>query len=310
MNKTLDTSTLIMELQQNHTKAKQDLKNTLSIYLSALITNHELLEEYFDTLRHDPKLSLSTKKSLDQYLITHKSLQQVTNEIQEKLPILTNMNNTLATLLSKIKLNTSKITPIFSQQSITYLQNEYETSLSLLHDIPLYHIKPTILNVLILSPKNTNIKYKLSTKTDNCPAIYEGITHNKYPYTNGILPQTWCNNSQQPDKITSVLGATYPITYYDISDVYAKSGHIIQSKPLGCISIIDNNKTKWIVIGININDENANKYNDIHDVDISTIINFMKDDGVIGNPQTKLIATKIIRKCHRFWKYMLDAMQN
>lgn len=78
--------------------------------------------------------------------------------------------------------------------------------------------------------------------------------------------QTW-EDPNHTDPGTNCKGDNDPIDICDISERVCTVGEIKQVKVLGIMAMIDEGETDWKVIGIDVNDPNAAKINDVDDID-------------------------------------------
>lgn len=117
-----------------------------------------------------------------------------------------------------------------------------------------------------------------------------------YPFHYGVLPMTWENVAIKDNK-TKKFGDNDPIDAFDISSIVAYTGLIKQVKILGAFAMIDSDETDWKLVCIDVNDPNANNYNDISDVPhniIGTIDDFLTNYKTVeGKPQNQFAKQKI-----------------
>lgn len=92
------------------------------------------------------------------------------------------------------------------------------------------------------------------------------ITHGKLPWNYGSLPQTWCDPRDLHWE-TRALGDDGLLDVIEIGAKTPKRGAIITVKPLGCFALVNQGKTDWKIIAIDINDPKAANVNDIEDVE-------------------------------------------
>lgn len=177
-------------------------------------------------------------------------------------------------------------------------------------------------------PKGTQAKLEINKKEKYNPikhdikngkVRYVGM---KYPGSYGALSQTW-ENPGFIDKYTKSKGDNDPIDVFDLSSIVGKTGEIKQIKILGIFAMIDEGETDWKVIGIDVNDDKANKINDLEDVDkylpgkLNDIYTFLRDykipDGkppnkfaFDGKPQNRDFAIKIINETHHEWEKLIN----
>lgn len=212
-----------------------------------------------------------------------------------------------------------------------YICNMYGKYLSPFHDIPIYpnESDTSIVNMIVEIPKNTRKKMEISKELPHNPIVYDKkngkIRHieygDGYPANYGAIPQTW-ENCIKPDIYTNLMGDNDPVDCFDISDIDVMPGDIIQLKIIGCIAMIDQGEMDWKIIGININDPCAEKYNDVHDIQniqdktLETLIDFLENYKIPeGKPKNafheEIIWSKektidIIAHNHEEWKKLYN----
>lgn len=196
--------------------------------------------------------------------------------------------------------------------------------ISPLNDISIYpnNSNKYIVNMIVEIPKNTRKKLEINTKEEFNPLVYDKKNNkireiqykNGYPENYGAIPQTW-ENPDIPDFYTGIKGDNDPLDCFDISNIEANAGDVIEIKVLGCIAMIDQNEMDWKIIGINCKDILSQKYNEINDVPkdkIDNIIDFLKNYKISeGKPENtfykdilwgRQITLNIIENKHNEWK--------
>lgn len=201
--------------------------------------------------------------------------------------------------------------------------------LSPFHGINLYpdYSNPSVVNMIIEIPQGTQEKMEINKEINLNPLMYD-IRDNKirlvsyqakysafkgYPFHYGALPMTW-EQKNHIDARTGKYGDNDPIDAFDISSIGATSGTIKQVKILGAFAMIDGNETDWKLICIDINDPNANTYNDINDVPKNILesiddflTNYKTPEGKGPNSfaakkiWNKFEAIEIVKEVHRYW---------
>jgi len=205
------------------------------------------------------------------------------------------------------------------------------------HGIDLFpENKDNIVNMVVEIPQGTQAKMEINKSLKHNPLMFDirddkirTITYKAkhtniagYPFHYGALPQTW-EHSGKKDPHTKLYGDNDPIDAFDISPIKRTSGDIVVVKVLGAIAMIDNNETDWKLIVINVDDPQAEKYNDITDVPwgiMDTIydflLNYKTSEGKGQNEFYKKIywnhkeAMKIIHELHDNWKELCQDPQN
>eukprot|EP00040_Diaphanoeca_grandis_P031585 m.189286 g.189286 ORF g.189286 m.189286 type:complete len:286 (-) comp32369_c3_seq3:1835-2692(-) len=150
--------------------------------------------------------------------------------------------------------------------------------ISPMHDIPAWADKANgIVNMVCEVPRWTNAKMEIAvgqklnpiiqdSKKGKARFVHNCFPHHGYIWNYGAIPQTW-ENPTYTDPHTNCKGDCDPIDICDIGELVAKPGEVKQVKVLGVMAMIDEGETDWKVIGIDVNDPNASKMNDIDDVD-------------------------------------------
>ncbi|XP_076327140.1 inorganic pyrophosphatase-like isoform X2 [Tachypleus tridentatus] len=186
-----------------------------------------------------------------------------------------------------------------------YFRNE-NGPISPFHDIPIFAEKKNkVYNMVVEIPRWTNAKTEINTKEPLNP-IYQDVLKGKlrfvancFPYHGylcnyGAIPQTW-ENPYEVDTSTGCKGDNDPIDVCEIGYKVASLGQVLQIKVLGTLALIDEGKTDWKIIAIDINDPLADKLNDVEDVD-KHMPGFLQE-----------FAEKVIAEAYHYWQ---DLIQN
>lgn len=145
--------------------------------------------------------------------------------------------------------------------------------------------------------------------------------HHGYIWNYGAFPQTW-ENPDHLDPATGCKGDNDPIDVLDIGYRVAKRGEVKQVKILGTIALIDEGETDWKVITIDVKDPDADKLNDIGDVErlypglLKASIEWFKIYKMPdGKPENKFafngeaknaeFAMKVVEETHSFWQTLI-----
>nr|XP_033812638.1 inorganic pyrophosphatase 2, mitochondrial [Geotrypetes seraphini] len=228
-----------------------------------------------------------------------------------------------------------------------YLKDAEDKYISPFHDIPLYAVmedkdippkrtktnrNEVIFNMVVEVPRWTNAKMEIATKEPLNP-IKQDVKKGKlryvaniFPYKGyiwnyGALPQTW-EDPDFKDKDTDCFGDNDPIDVCEIGTQVCSRGEVIQVKPLGVLALIDEGETDWKVIAINVEDPEAEKFNDIEDVRkhkpgyLEATVDWLKlykiPDGKPENQiafngefKNKDFAIEIIKSTHEHWKALI-----
>lgn len=146
------------------------------------------------------------------------------------------------------------------------------------HDIPAFADEGhTIVNMVCEVPRWTNAKMEISKDLPLNPICQDQkkgkprFVHNCYPHHGyiwnyGAIPQTW-EDPNLTDSHTSCKGDNDPIDICEIGEKVCYTGEVKQVKVLGIMAMIDEGETDWKVLGIDVNDPNASKINDVDDIE-------------------------------------------
>lgn len=159
-----------------------------------------------------------------------------------------------------------------------YFKDETGKHISPFHDLPTFASDDhKIVNMVCEVPRWTNAKMEISKELPLNPIIQDSkkgkprFVHNCFPHHGyiwnyGAIPQTW-ESPAHIDPATNCKGDNDPIDICDISERVCTIGEVKQVKVLGCMAMIDEGETDWKIIGIDVNDPNASKINDVDDID-------------------------------------------
>ncbi|NXO43157.1 IPYR pyrophosphatase, partial [Locustella ochotensis] len=125
-------------------------------------------------------------------------------------------------------------------------------------------------------PRWTNAKMEISTKEPSPPPqqdVKKGklrsppplFPHKGYIWNSPPPPQTWEDPGPPPPN-TGCCGDNDPPPPPEIGSKVCSRGEVIKVKVLGTLALIDEGETDWKVIAINVEDPEADSYNDIEDV--------------------------------------------
>ncbi|KAL6079081.1 Inorganic pyrophosphatase [Balamuthia mandrillaris] len=205
------------------------------------------------------------------------------------------------------------------------------TRISPFHDIPLYaDEEKQIFNMVVEIPRNTRAKMEIS-KEEAWNPIKQDVKNGKlrevtygdgYMWNYGAFPQTWEDaNYKHPD--TDALGDKDPLDVCEIGSAVATRGQIKQVKVLGVMALIDEGETDWKIIAIDVNDELADKLNDIEDIEreLPSLLHdtyvwfrdYKKPDGkpensfaFEGKAKNREYALHIIKENSEFWQNLIS----
>ncbi|KAL7856806.1 hypothetical protein SRHO_G00157050 [Serrasalmus rhombeus] len=164
-----------------------------------------------------------------------------------------------------------------TQDYRVYFKNSEGKYISPFHDIPLYADEAkNIFHAVIEVPRWTNAKMEIATKDPlnplkqdvkkgNLRYVCNVFPHKGYIWNYGAIPQTW-EDPGHKDEDTGCCGDNDPIDICDIGNKVCSQGEVIRVKVLGTLALIDEGETDWKVIVINVEDPEADDFNDINDV--------------------------------------------
>jgi len=196
------------------------------------------------------------------------------------------------------------------------------------HDIPLSSQDGTF-NMVVEVPRWTNAKMEVDTgaplnpikqdiKKGKLRYVANCYPHKGYIWNYGCIPQTW-EDPTHKDPHTNQLGDNDPIDVCEIGEKVQPRGAVIKVKVLGVLAMIDEGETDWKVLVIDVTDPDADKLNDIDDVEkvkpgfLDATREWFKiykvPDGkplnvfaFDGEYKNKEFAEKVIQETHGFWK--------
>jgi len=159
-----------------------------------------------------------------------------------------------------------------------FYKNANGDIISPFHDIPCFADEGNkIYNMVVEVPRWTNAKMEIATKEKMNPIkqdvkkgnlryVANVYPQKGYPWNYGAIPQTW-ENPKHIDANTKEGGDNDPIDVCEIGARVPSRGEVIQVKALGVLAMIDEGETDWKVICIDVTDENADKINNLDDVE-------------------------------------------
>ncbi|XP_041042516.1 inorganic pyrophosphatase-like isoform X3 [Carcharodon carcharias] len=174
-----------------------------------------------------------------------------------------------------------------------YLKNSEGKFISPFHDIPLYAaIDKALFNMVVEVPRWTNAKM-----------------------------ETW-EDPFHKDPCTDFAGDNDPVDICDIGSRVCSCGEVIQVKVLGALALIDEGEMDWKIIAINLEDPEAQMFNDIDDVRkykpgyLEATVNWFKLYKVPdGKPENQLgfngefkdrnFAIGVIKSTHQYWQSLI-----
>ncbi|XP_077086960.1 inorganic pyrophosphatase 2, mitochondrial [Siphateles boraxobius] len=215
-----------------------------------------------------------------------------------------------------------------------YCKNAEGKYISPFHDIPIYADEAEdIFHAVVEVPRWTNAKMEIATKDPlnplkqdmkkgNLRYVSNVFPHKGYIWNYGAIPQTWEDPGHR-DGDTGCCGDNDPIDICDIGNKVCSRGEIIRVKVLGTLALIDEGETDWKVIVINVEDPEAEDFNDIDDVHrlkpgfLQATLDWFKMYKVPdGKPENQFafngefknrdFAIKTIKDTHSFWKALIS----
>ncbi|XP_063696981.1 inorganic pyrophosphatase [Culicoides brevitarsis] len=218
-----------------------------------------------------------------------------------------------------------------------FFKNESGNLISPMHDIPLYaDDSKQVFNMVVEIPRWTNAKMEISlaeglnpikqdVKKGKLRFVANCFPHHGYIWNYGAFPQTW-ENPDHLDPGTGCKGDNDPIDVLEIGYRVAKRGEVKQVKILGTIALIDEGETDWKVITIDVKDPNADKLNDVADVErlfpglLKASVEWFKIYKMPdGKPENKFafngeakgaeFATKVVEETHKFWQGLINGQE-
>lgn len=219
-----------------------------------------------------------------------------------------------------------------------FFKNAEGKYVSPFHDIPMYADESqNIFHVVVEVPRWTNAKLEIATKEPLNPVkqdVKKGklryvaniFPHKGYIWNYGAIPQTW-EDPTHKDTHTGFFGDNDPIDVCEIGSKVCSRGEVIKVKVLGILAMIDEGETDWKVIAINVEDPEANDFNNISDVKrlkpgyLESTVDWFKmykvPDGKPENEfafngefKDKDFAIEIIKSTHDFWKVLISQKTN
>lgn len=215
-----------------------------------------------------------------------------------------------------------------------YCKNAEGKYISPFHDIPIYADEAeNIFHAVVEVPRWTNAKMEIATKdplnplkqdvkNGNLRYVSNVFPHKGYIWNYGAIPQTWEDPGHR-DGDTGCGGDNDPIDICDIGNKVCSRGEVIRVKVLGILALIDEGETDWKVIVINVEDPEAEDFNDIDDVRrlkpgfLQATLDWFKMYKVPdGKPENQFafngefknrdFAIKTIKDTHSFWKALIS----
>src|SRR3989344_9418986 len=122
-----------------------------------------------------------------------------------------------------------------------------------LKNIPLGKEAPEKFNVIIESPRGSANKYEMDKETGLIKLDRVLYSSMYYPLDYGYLPQTHWHDGDPLDALVLTTHALLP-------------GVLVEVKPIGVLSMVDNGEKDEKIIGIAVGDPRMQEYKDIGDL--------------------------------------------
>jgi len=197
------------------------------------------------------------------------------------------------------------------------------------HDIP-YKVSEDRFRYVVEIPKGTNAKIEIDVTDDaGKNPLKQDIKKEKlrfvadvngfkgYPWNYGAMPQTWEDPSIKYEP-TGTFGDRDPLDIVDITSKVHERGEVKTVKILGVYLLIDEGETDWKIVGIDVDDPESEKFNDLEDVEkhrpgyLTALHDWFRDykipDGKPpntfawgGQGKGKQFALEVISEAHRQW---------
>ncbi|CAH7684637.1 inorganic pyrophosphatase [Phakopsora pachyrhizi] len=186
--------------------------------------------------------------------------------------------------------------------------------------------------MIVEVPRRTNAKMETSKAEAFNPILQEikkkvrfvryCFPHHGYIWNYGAVPQgnkcTW-EDPEHTHPETKAKGDNNPQDVCKIGEAVGYVGQVKQVKILGVIALLDEGKTDWKMILVDVNDPLASKLNDIEDVErllpglirlafLSFFAHYGKPENQFafsGEAKYKKYATEVVMECHEAWRRLL-----
>uniref|UniRef100_A0A8C7KJ21 inorganic diphosphatase n=1 Tax=Oncorhynchus kisutch TaxID=8019 RepID=A0A8C7KJ21_ONCKI len=202
-----------------------------------------------------------------------------------------------------------------------FFRNTEGKYVSPFHDIPIYADEAqNIFHAVVEVPRWTNAKMEIATKDPlnplkqdikkgNLRYVANVFPHKGYIWNYGAIPQTW-EDPGHKDADTGCCGDNDPIDICDIGYKVCSRGEVIKVKVLGTLALIDEGETDWKVIVINMEDPEANNFNNIDDVRRLKPGYLENQFAFNGEFKDRDFALKTVKETHEFWKALISKKTN
>jgi nucleosome-remodeling factor subunit len=167
---------------------------------------------------------------------------------------------------------------------------------------------------------------KQDTKKGKVRFVANCFPHKGYIWNYGALPQTW-EDPEHTDPNTNCKGDGDPIDVCEIGTKVHPMGAVVRVKILGTLAMIDEGETDWKILAIDVEDEMADKVNDVEDIEthmpglLAATVEWFKiykmPDGKPPNqfafdaqPKNRTFALDIIKTLNEQWKNLMQRDQD
>jgi len=198
------------------------------------------------------------------------------------------------------------------------------------HDIP-FRVSEDTFRFVVEIPKGTNAKIEIDCTDDsNKNPLKQDIKKDKlrfvadvngfkgYPWNYGAIPQTWEDPNVKYEP-TGTFGDRDPLDAVDISSKQHERGDVKTIKVLGVYLLIDEGETDWKIVGIDVDDPESAKFNELEDVEkarpgyLKALHDWFRDykipDGKPpntfawgGEGKSKKFALEVVEEAHKQWR--------
>lgn len=121
------------------------------------------------------------------------------------------------------------------------------------HNISPKRITPEQFYAVIEISKGGKNKYELDKETGMLKLDRVLFTSTHYPANYGFIPRTFCDDGDPLDVLVLCSETILPMT-------------LVECKPIGVLTMVDNNSSDEKIIAVPVNDPNYKGYNDIKEL--------------------------------------------
>ncbi|RJE26460.1 Inorganic pyrophosphatase [Aspergillus sclerotialis] len=203
------------------------------------------------------------------------------------------------------------------------------------HDIPLFaDERESVLNMVVEIPRWENVKLEIAKDEfltplrqdiidDKLRIIPNIFPHKGYPWNYGSLPQTYSDPSHV-HPLTSLPGDSAPLNVCELAGEVDKPGQIKQVKALGAFAVLENGKTDWKIVVVDIQNPISEKINGMSDIEkhmpgyVETMLEWFRvykipdhgetgrnEIGMGGRIEGREFTHDLLKASHKSWKKVL-----